>query len=330
MKRIGTGKRTDSEDGMIVVEAALSLTVFVWVVAALLSFGDIYLIHSKVQYAINSAAHEIASLSYLLEATGVHDADLTLQANTAQGAEPITHTAADVADTVESGRHTVEAGKKLWDSGGNMMSEFQNFGTNIGSLFDPSGQQGRSDVIEATVGSAASLATAWGDFDTDFNDGMASAKDTLNKAGIVVNDFKDLGRDPASLGRAFLQLAVGTGDVMVKYGIGQLLAWALTKSYIDPGSRANANEWLLSAGVVDGYKGLYFNGSAILVGEDSHYVDIVVQYDVDMKFAALFVPDGKIHLLQRVTVPCWLDGDGGKVPTKLRHTSSDNQSFGGT
>ena len=37
----------------------------------------------------------------------------------------------------------------------------------------------------------------------------------------------------------------------------------------------------------------------------------VVEYDLDIYFFKLFLKDPSIHVVQRVTVPAWLDGDGG-------------------
>ena len=41
-------------------------------------------------------------------------------------------------------------------------------------------------------------------------------------------------------------------------------------------------------------------------------IDIIVQYDVDMGFLRFVVPKD-VHVVQRVTVAGWLDGDGTKV-----------------
>ena len=39
-------------------------------------------------------------------------------------------------------------------------------------------------------------------------------------------------------------------------------------------------------------------------------IDLVVEYDVDLSFISLVLPEKKIHVVQRVSVPAWLDGDG--------------------
>lgn len=66
--------RKKNESGMIVVEAVLSFMVFLMVVLSIISLTNVFLVHNKVQFAINSAAHELASYTYLYEATGIHAA----------------------------------------------------------------------------------------------------------------------------------------------------------------------------------------------------------------------------------------------------------------
>ena len=43
--------------------------------------------------------------------------------------------------------------------------------------------------------------------------------------------------------------------------------------------------------------------------KDKKMIDFVVQYDIDMSFIRFVMPKD-IHVVQRVTVPAWLDGDG--------------------
>ena len=39
-------------------------------------------------------------------------------------------------------------------------------------------------------------------------------------------------------------------------------------------------------------------------------IDIVVSYDIELKFISFILPEDTIHVIQRVSVPAWLDGDG--------------------
>jgi len=39
----------------------------------------------------------------------------------------------------------------------------------------------------------------------------------------------------------------------------------------------------------------------------------VVQYDIDLGFLGLVMPMDQLHVVQRVSVPGWLNGDGKTV-----------------
>ena len=52
---------SDSENGMIVVEAVITLTIFIMTVALIVYLVTIFTVHNKIQFALNSAAHEVAT-----------------------------------------------------------------------------------------------------------------------------------------------------------------------------------------------------------------------------------------------------------------------------
>ncbi len=71
---MGSRARKNDESGMMVVEAVLSFMVFLMVALSVISLTNVFLVHNKIQFAINCAAHELASYTYLYEATGLHAA----------------------------------------------------------------------------------------------------------------------------------------------------------------------------------------------------------------------------------------------------------------
>lgn len=71
----------NNESGMMAVEAVLSFMVFLMAVLSIISLINVFMVHNKVQAAINSAAHELASYTYLYEATGLHSAAQTVHAD---------------------------------------------------------------------------------------------------------------------------------------------------------------------------------------------------------------------------------------------------------
>jgi hypothetical protein len=100
-----------------------------------------------------------------------------------------------------------------------------------------------------------------------------------------------------------IYMGASAGSYTVKSIGATAAAAAVTKKYLD-------DDYLLAYGVKNGYSGLDFSGSTMFCDEDMRLIDIVVQYDIDLKFIGLIMPEDSLHVVQRVTVPAWLDGDG--------------------
>jgi len=59
------------KDGSLTVEAAISLPLFMCVFLSIAFFMKVVYIHNNVQYAINGAANEVATYSYLYSISGL-------------------------------------------------------------------------------------------------------------------------------------------------------------------------------------------------------------------------------------------------------------------
>ena len=69
-------KRLDHECGMMAVETVVSMVVFLAVIGFLVNLINIYTFHNRMQHALNAAAHDISSISYLgYIITGARDLD---------------------------------------------------------------------------------------------------------------------------------------------------------------------------------------------------------------------------------------------------------------
>ena len=99
------------------------------------------------------------------------------------------------------------------------------------------------------------------------------------------------------------------GAYAVKSAGATAAARSLTANYIE-GSGMNADGWLKAHGVTYGYDGLDFSGSTMFCDTNKQMIDIVVSYDIDLQFLGFVLPQDKLHVIQRVSVPAWLDGDG--------------------
>ena len=85
---------------MIVVEATISFTIFLMVVIAIIYMTNIFIVHNKVQFAINSTAHQLSGYSYLYQALGDRKAEQQIKADGSKYTKPIDQTAGQVIDTM--------------------------------------------------------------------------------------------------------------------------------------------------------------------------------------------------------------------------------------
>lgn len=278
-KYINTRKINRDESGMMVVECTISFTIFLMVVIAIIYLINIFTVHNRIQFAINSAANELSSYSYLYQALGVRGAEQTVEKDGEPYTSKIDDTQAQVIDTLTQIETTFSDGKELADGVSNPeLSE--DYVSNIEESLKKVG-----DDIDATKESAE------------------KSKDKIT----------ELVSDEDSLLAGIIYMGMSAADYGIHDVAGTVMAELLTKKYLG-GSEADA--YLKSYGIEEGYAGLDFSGSSVFNdsdGTDKRIIDFVVQYDIDMDFIGFVMPESKLHVVQRVSVAAWLDGDGGKV-----------------
>lgn len=275
-------KRIDSilkkTDGMVTVEVILSFTVFILVVAGIIYFTNIFIIHNKVQFALNSAAHEIATYTYLYQAFGVRDAKKTIQGDLDSYSDNVDDTVGQVADTVNEI-------SKLYNNSNKLVTDFKTVELDTDYI-----TQLEKDVstINENAGSA-----------------VGSGKASVEK-------IQGLFNDPSGTVVGIIYMAVDGGSYYVKSLGATLAAQAMCEKYLRQGD-LSADQFLKNYGVEKGYEGLDFSGSTMFCDEDYRMIDLVVEYDVHMGFLGLVLPNPKVHMVQRVSVSAWL-GDNGVSP----------------
>jgi len=258
------GKQKERESGMMVVEAVLSFTVFIMVVSAIVYLITIFTLHNKVQFAINAAAHEMASYTYLYQAAGLREADKKIAADGEKYVGAIDDTANQIADT---------------------LNKIETLSTDAAviSELDPSQIQKTIDDLKAAG---------------------SSGKESVNKVVNLVSNPNDL-----MVGVIYMAFSAATSEVKKLFA--GAAATMASKKYLEQGSR-DADAYLKGMGVKDGYAGLDFSNSTMFCDKDYKLIDIVVEYDVDLSFVRLLIPEAKLHMVQRVTVSGWLGGDEEK------------------
>lgn len=276
-------KKITSEKGMMVVEASISFTIFIIVIVCIIYLINIFTLHNKIQFAINSAAHQLASYSYLYEAVGLRSGDKTVGADGEPYAQPIDDTVTQVVDSLNKIQQVSSDFEKL------------------------------SSVTENEELSPSSVENMYNQLQQTGND-VNEAVDSVKKSAV---DLRNLLSDADALVAGVIYMGASKLTYEAKHAFGSAAAWVLTKNYLQNDlSSQNADEYLKSYGISEGYNGLDFSGSSIFCDEKYKIVDIVVEYDIDFSFAKLIIPEAKLHVVQRVSVAGWLNGDEQEVPDK--------------
>ena len=304
-----------SESGMIVVETVISFTIFLVMIFSIAYFINMLILHNKVQFAINSAAHELASYTYLYAAFGGRDASQALRNDNAENTEMIDNAVSSAYSSYQkvvsaTGSVQAAAGKTV-----NVLNQMQGFGTpedgDGGVNLEQLAQQ-----LDSMGDSVSQAGQAIQDAASDVGNAAEQVKGT-------VNQVRGLLQNKEGLVSGLAYIALEGAEYGVKNLLGTGAAYLLTRGYLEQGS-LSADDFLKAYGVTDGYEGLDFSGSTIFCNTDNcgekecnndfRMIDIVVEYDVDPGFTRLILPDGvKMHMVNRVTIPAWLDGDGVKV-----------------
>ncbi len=271
-------KQWKDEEGMMVVEAVLSFTVFIIVCLCVVYLINIFMVHNRIQFALNSAAHEVASYTYLYEGLGLREADEAYQGDVTKYTEDINNTVDQLADSLNK-----------------MQGLYTQFNTTASSVQNV---ELNSDSIKGIRDNLNRL--------------KASYDETSGSIRQSASSLKDLFSDPEGLIAGVIYLASSRIEYAVKGLLGTAMATGLTNKYLEVNGKT-VDQYLQGYGIEDGYDGLDFGGSTVYCDDDLRLIDFIVQYDIEISFAKFFFPDSKIHMVQRVTVSGWV-GDGQRVP----------------
>ena len=259
------------ERGMITVEAVLSLVPFILLVMGIISFINIFMVHNKIQYAMFQSANELSAYTYFYEAFGVRAADLKLKADIDKETQELDTAIDDTTSFLDQLSALDNSVKNAQNS------DITNVYENVSNVV----MEGQN-TVDAGKQAADSIVT-------------------------LVSDPKDLLRNVVYYG-------IEQGEEKLKTLFLSAVESLLLPTYLNTSfmqeEPMTADEYLKAYGVVDGVKGLDFGKSSLFTDDDYSMIDIVVEYDMEIKFFNLFLKDPKIHVAQRCAVPAWLDGDG--------------------
>lgn len=134
-------RKRKHEAGAVVIEATLSLTVFMFFIVTVLSLVNICILQQKIGLALNAAAKEIAQYSYIYSLSGVNDIQQGNYESAAIAREDIGTVVAGISDMYEG---------------------ISDFAGGDASFQDASEQfTGSLETIETTITEAAGEGSAW-------------------------------------------------------------------------------------------------------------------------------------------------------------------------
>lgn len=262
----------NNQSGAIIVEASLTLTMFICLLASIIALTNLFVIHNRIQYALTQTSNTISHYGYLYTAVGLQSAEQQMNQKIKNDTKDLNQTAGSILEFSDSLNGLVTTGGGVVDSIQNQ--DFSNI----------------QSQLESTINS--------------FNQTTGNAK-------TVIGDIKNLVKNPKGLLIAIVQTFVAEAKSAIKSYIAQAISQCLVEDYLPTTSGVSADEYLKHMGVIDGTEGLDFNGSSIFDDEDCKIVDLVVQYDVEIRFGFI---SKKIHMLQRSVAVAWTDGDGKYYP----------------
>ncbi|MBQ9975816.1 MAG: hypothetical protein IJP16_04835 [Clostridia bacterium] len=89
-------KLKNRERGSVTVEAAISLTTFMFAIVTILTIMNICIVQAKISVAINSAAKELSQYSYLYAITGLNESHSAISKSAEETKKDIDSTVSDV------------------------------------------------------------------------------------------------------------------------------------------------------------------------------------------------------------------------------------------
>lgn len=231
-RRKGEGRLSGSESGMIVVETVISFTVFLVTIFSIAYFINMLILHNKMQFAINSAAHELASYTYLYAAFGGRDASLALKNDNAENTGMIDNAAGSAYSSYQK---VVNATGSIQSAAGetvNFLTQLQGFGETEGSGDSGVDLENLAQQLDRLGDSAVQTGQA-------VQGAVGDVGDAANQVMDTVNQVKGLLRNKEGMISGLAYIAVEGAEYGAKKLMGMGAAYLLTKGYLKQGSMSS-------------------------------------------------------------------------------------------
>ena len=231
------------ESGSVTIEAAISLSVFMFASITILTIVNICIVQTKIGIAINSTAKELSHYSYLYSLTGLNDSHKELADGAQKTEEEINGLISDVND---------------------VFTEIQNVGK---TMTDPNASR---DTPEDITNMLNELKDGY----NNVSEAGGKLKETL---ATLAEDPKHL-----AMGLAKIAANDGWNLVMSRL-IAAPLSEVLCKKNLVPQKNGNVESYLSSLGVVPGADNRYLDFSkSTIFPNGSNEIRVTVSYDAKL------------------------------------------------
>ena len=147
----------------------------------------------------------------------------------------------------------------------------------------------------------------YSDLENNIKDAEDQTNVTIESGKNVWNQGSYMLHNPETIIQGVVYLGIEKGISALKSVLASLLSEGMANVYIQQNG-ISAEEYLKGFGVRNA--ALDYGESSLFDDADRRMIDIVVEYDIDIFFFKLFLKDPSVHMVQRVMIPAWLDGDG--------------------
>lgn len=136
-------KQLKKENGSVTIEAAISLSTFMFAIVTILTIVNICIVQARMSYALNTTAKEISQYSYLYSLTGLNGSQSRLYEAGVEGTKDISQVLSDVntvyneienlGNTGNQSPENIEDIMSAWDSAVGNVENIEKAGS---SLYD--------------------------------------------------------------------------------------------------------------------------------------------------------------------------------------------------
>lgn len=175
-------RKEAKERGSVIVEASIILPIFTIVMFFLINIINLYLVHNRIQFALNAVAKEISGYSYLYEITGLNDGTKKIEEDGKPYTEKIDNVINEWYETKDNSDKTKKSGSELMSVGQDFFREVKSIPGDVSKVLD--------DVVDKSSAIYEEVIKLPGEADTLYQETLKDLTNTYHEAEKIPEDLK--------------------------------------------------------------------------------------------------------------------------------------------